>query len=438
MADQEAQDIPEYPLATLLGGEEGHEIRHDGDFQALTYTSGGVIKRDENQDSAYANAAAGVVAVVDGMGGPGGGREASGAATTAISDGIIDNLSTDEIIGNAKTRIQKLPEENPGVTMAIVRTIAANGKNYLECTNIGDAQIMVFHPQKGVPYVSRDQSKVQALYDMGRITDPLERYTHAENHLVSNAIQKQSGVRAAERKLLEVENGTYVFALTDGITDFVSPEEIVEIVQQYERAAPVKIKELAESRHWKSAGFNVKLNGQMRHANSPSAEHGDNIGIAMMIVGGENPATEVPKSFGKSQPAQIKHPAFYVPAQRVAQVLDPTLIPVVHPPNERVIPHHLQPNRENIYQNRGILGVQFGSDPNTYASLSSTGGQLIIDPTNIGGQKITLNPGEELILGREQLGGNPSISRKHIKVKYLEDSSISVTDLGSSNGTKVF
>jgi len=435
----EAKDIPEYPLATLLGGEEGHEIRHVGDFQSLTYSSGGERKYHENQDSVYANADVGAIAVVDGMGGHGGGKAASMAATTAISDGIIDNISTDEIIGNAKTRIQKLEEPNPGVTLAIVRTKESGGKYYLECTNVGDSQIILVHPQKGLIHVSKDQSGVQSLYDRGMLTDPLDRYTHQYNNIVVNAVMKAANTGAPARTRLEVEKGTYAFALTDGITDFVSPEEIVDIVQTYERAAPVKIKELAESRQWKIRGFQIKLNGQIRHANSPTSNHGDNIGIAMMIVGGENPAKSVPESIGKNDNSGKYHPAFSVAPQRAAQErVAQVLGQIIHPQSERITPHFLQANRENIYEGRRIIGVQFGIDQNLHISLSNVQGQLQIDCRPIGGQMITLNTGEEMILGRDQLGGDSKISRKHVKIKYLQNGEVSITDLGSSNGTQVF
>jgi len=435
----ERNNIPEYPLATLLGGEEGHEIRHDGDYQVLTYSSGGERKYHENQDSVYANTDAGVIAVVDGIGGHGGGKEASSAATTAISDGVIDNISTDEIIGNATTRIQKLEGSDPGVTLAIVRTKESGGKHYLECTNIGDAQIILVHPQKGLIHVSKDQSRVQVLYDNGTLTDPLDRYTYPDNNIVVNAVMKSSRTGAAVRTRLEVEKGTYAFALTDGITDFVSPEEIVEIVKEYQRAAPVKIKELAESRHWQDGGFQIKLNGQIRHANSPTSNHGDNIGIAMMIVGGENPAKSVPESLGKSDHSGKYHPPFSVPPQRVAQQrVDQVLGQVIHPQSERITPHFLQANRENIYEGSRIIGVQFGINQNIHISLSNVQGQLQIDCRSIGGQIITLNTGEETIIGRDREGMDPKISRKHVKIKYLQNGEVSITDLGSSNGTQVF
>ncbi len=402
------EEQPEYPLATLLGGQEGHEIRNNGDYQALTYSSGGERKYHENQDSAYANAEKGAIAVIDGMGGHGGGREASLQATTAINDGIIEGVATDEIFKEAKERIQRVPGDNPGVTLAIVRTIQSQGKYYVECTNIGDAKVIITHPQKGLIYASKDQSRVQSAYDTGHLQDPLERYTNAENNIVLNGIMKGIDLKAPERQIIEVEQGTYALTLSDGITDFVSTEEIVEIVQKHGKSAPVKIKELAESRQWQVNGFYIKLNGHIMYAFSENTNAGDNIAIAMMIVGGEN------SNIGATKQHKIQSP------------------------NKRLHIQQLKANTENIYQNIGTLGIQFGIDANLYISLIISNGHLELHLNIVDGKVVYLNPGEEIILGRDDLGGDQRISRQHIKIKYLQNNSISITDLGSSNGTRVF
>lgn len=424
-------EVPEYPLITLTDGQEGYEKRKDGEYQALTYTSGGKRKYNENQDSAYANADKGVVAVVDGVGGHAGGRNASTAAVTAINDGVIDGISTDEILGTAHARINELPQTDPAVTLAIARTLLSEGQYFIECINIGDSKIYIIHPQKGLLHESRDQSKYEYMRAQYSYLHPLNRYTYELNHLVTNFLAKGMKIKPAEKAFIGVERGVYVLAVTDGITDFVSSEEIVELIQKHGKDAPMKIKELAESRQWQEKGFDIKLDGQMWHAYSKTTNHGDNIGLAMMIVGGEHPAESAPTHFVQNPSAEPTVTGDAV-GRRVEQALKRG-----YRRADALTIDRLKANVESTYIADKRTIVQFGVDPNLYIVITKDNGGLKLDLTPVGGQTIFLNLGDTIELGRDNLGGNRKISKQHVKIKYTNEQKVTIMDLGSLNGTSV-
>ncbi len=50
----------------------------------------------------------------------------------------------------------------------------------------------------------------------------------------------------------------------------------------------------------------------------------------------------------------------------------------------------------------------------------------------------TLHPDQEIIVGRDSIGGHSTVSALHAKIKYLGGNEFSITDLNSSNGTYVY
>lgn len=281
----EVEEDPSLAAVALAGGREGTESRNDGNFQILTYISGGVLKGyTENEDSVYMNPNNRTIAVADGMGGHGHGAKVSEIVIDSVDWGVSRKFPTETIIAKAGTRLgsnSDFANSGSGATLAMAREYQQNGETFVECCNVGDAAIYVIDPTEGLKYVSRDQSHVQEMIDRN-ILKPKERYTHPHNNIVSSVI-KAGGVKLpANIQNIPVEPGTIVLVVTDGISDFVTPEEVREIVITYGKNAPEALKALAESRHNKTGGFSFKFHGQEERSELTG---GDNIGIGFMVVG---------------------------------------------------------------------------------------------------------------------------------------------------------
>ncbi len=270
----------------LAGGAEGHESANDGNFQILTYLSGGALKEDGsgvNEDSVYMNPKEKVIAVADGMGGHKYGEIASTTVINAVDLGVENKFTSDTIIHNAIRRLALIfPDKKPvpGATLAMAKQYKSGEKTIVECTSVGDAAVIMLHPEHGVIYASTDQTYIQKLFDAGVINDPLERYTNRFNHILMNAVQPPTLQMPPVIEHKYAPPGTYVFTFSDGITDFVTPEEMLEIINLCGKDSPALIKELAESRHGKDK-YEIKLEGKIREVELLGA---DNIAIGMMVV----------------------------------------------------------------------------------------------------------------------------------------------------------
>lgn len=281
----EIEEDPDLAAVTLAGGQEGSESRKDGNFQILTDMSGGVLKGyTENEDSAYMNPNNRTIAVADGMGGHGHGAQASEIVIDSVDWGVSRQFPPETIIVHAVTRLssnQDFANSGSGATLAMAREYQKDGQTFVECCHIGDAAIYVIDPVEGLEYVSKDQSRVQTMIDMN-ILEPTARYMHPENNVVSSAIKPSGLTLPAEIRHISAKPGTIVLAVSDGISDYVTPGEVTEIVMKEGKNAPGQLKALAESRHNESGGFSFKFRGQMVKSELTG---GDNIAIGFMVVG---------------------------------------------------------------------------------------------------------------------------------------------------------
>lgn len=281
----EVEEDPSLAAVTLAGGQEGSESRNDGNFQILTSISGGVLKGyRENEDSVYMNPNNRTIAIADGMGQYGNGAEASEIVIDSVDWGVSRKFPAKTVIDNAVTRLGSNPDfanSGYGATLAMAREYQQDGQTFVECCHVGDAAIYVIHPTEGLKYVSKDQSRIQNMIDRS-IVEPTARYTHPENNVVLSAIKPSGLTLPAEIRRIEVKPGTIVLVVSDGISDYVTPEEVTEIVMKYGKNAPGQLKALAESRHNESGGFSFRFNGQMVRSELTG---GDNIAIGFMVVG---------------------------------------------------------------------------------------------------------------------------------------------------------
>ena len=126
---------------------------------------------------------------------------------------------------------------------------------------------------------STDQSKVQKMLDFGILTDSLQRYTHPQKNIVTNAISRNGLLENPEFIKIEVPIGSaLVVIVSDGVSDFVSPEEILEIALLERQFCAQTIYNLAYSRQGKP--FDIKLEAQLMRVPVSGT---DNISVAVML-----------------------------------------------------------------------------------------------------------------------------------------------------------
>lgn len=179
----------------------------------------------------------GLVAVVcDGMGGHVGGQIASHTAVDAIRNFLLSHYfdnPKDAIIAACNAANQAIlqktverPELN-GMGSTCVMLIVRNGKVYIG--SVGDSRVYLIRSKK-IHQLTKDQSYVQMLVDMGEISKE-----QAEHHPRKNEITNALGLPSMQPATIldtpiNPEAGDCFLLCSDGLSGMVSDEEIARVV----------------------------------------------------------------------------------------------------------------------------------------------------------------------------------------------------------------
>ncbi|MBE6878773.1 MAG: Stp1/IreP family PP2C-type Ser/Thr phosphatase [Ruminococcaceae bacterium] len=197
-------------------------------------------RRNENQDKYVAGRLLNSVSfgfVCDGMGGVKGGEIASSTLAKYIEDalyvhnespsfnhektvlGAIEDANTAIYnMGNKKTEYRGM-----GTTLAGV-VIDGN-----QCTvyHAGDSRVYIVRDGK-LALITKDHSVVQELVDSNQLT-PEQARSHPQRNLITRAVGVDTQVKIDVAEL-EVQQGDVILCATDGLTNYVSPLDIIEIL----------------------------------------------------------------------------------------------------------------------------------------------------------------------------------------------------------------
>lgn len=200
------------------------------------------IVRDNNQDAYAVGEFSDEVVwsvVCDGMGGAAGGNIASALAVKVISDKInasyrdkmrdasIKNM-LDSALTAANIEVYDFAEAQPdlqGMGTTVVCAIVRDNQAYI--AHAGDSRAYVIN-NGCVKQVTTDHSMVQDLLSRGKITSE-----EAENHPNKNIITRAVGVDKSieiDFDQLDLEDNDVLLLCTDGLSNYVSNDEMVEIM----------------------------------------------------------------------------------------------------------------------------------------------------------------------------------------------------------------
>lgn len=202
------------------------------------------LVRSNNQDyylaGEFANGVTWAV-VCDGMGGAMGGNVASETAARMISDklnsgyheGMNDNsikhlmISAVEAANASVYSKSKTDESLTGMGTTVVLVIINDDTMYL--ANVGDSRIYVIS-QNNINQLTTDHSVVQLMIDRGEITRE-EAKEHPKKNVITRALGVEDSVRIDYAQEIYNE-GEIVLLCSDGLTNFVSDEDILKICSE--------------------------------------------------------------------------------------------------------------------------------------------------------------------------------------------------------------
>lgn len=174
----------------------------------------------------------------DGMGGGKSGEVVSELTGSWIMrdyySGEKDNLtlpeSLKEIISEVNKRIIKLSSEHEvynGMGSTLLALLIKDNKAYIY--SVGDSRVYLLRGNE-LQQITDDQSEVWELYKKGVITkDEMRR--HPNKHVLNNAIGNENEFKINFYEL-DIEKNDLYLMCSDGLTDMLTDEEILKILNE--------------------------------------------------------------------------------------------------------------------------------------------------------------------------------------------------------------
>ena len=241
-----------------------------GQTMKITAKTDKGLVRENNQDSYAAGELPGgaVWAVVcDGMGGAAGGNIASSVAVNTISHAVEDCYHEgmkpssvfrllESAIHRANANLLDMAQEDQslsGMGTTCVAVLLIQGVAYI--AHVGDSRVYVVRQSGDLSQITRDHSYVQELVEQGRITQEQARNYPGKN-IITRAVGVAESIRV-EFSEAEVQENDVLLLCTDGLTNFVTDEQIVQIIR--DSADAEYAEELVEAANENGGGDNVTV-----------------------------------------------------------------------------------------------------------------------------------------------------------------------------------
>ena len=201
------------------------------------------LRRHENQDTfAVEQGKKLLIAVVcDGMGGAEGGQIASSVAVETFMKEmralIRADMTAEQLrelasfcVAKANTAVYQRALQDPayqGMGTTLVSAVAE--EKYAIVCNIGDSRAYLIRGGE-ITRITHDHSVVQTLVENGNITAE-EARTHPNRNLITRALGVSANI-VPEYNRCEIETGDILLLCTDGLTNMVADDDIVQVLRE--------------------------------------------------------------------------------------------------------------------------------------------------------------------------------------------------------------
>jgi protein phosphatase len=210
-------------------------------FRAAGRSDVGLV-RNNNEDSGFIGKH--FLLVADGMGGHAAGELAS-STTVAIVAQVDNNKDKLEDLESKLIEIPKvitkelknaINKDSSRAGMGTTLTAAVIQENQLKISHVGDSRAYLVR-NKQISRITKDQTYIQSLIDNNEITES-EAKNHPQRSLLLQAIDgiTESIPVITSTEILESDK---IVLCSDGLTNVVTDEEILEIVNQFDYVGAV-------------------------------------------------------------------------------------------------------------------------------------------------------------------------------------------------------
>jgi PPM family protein phosphatase len=276
-------------------------------------------------------------AVADGMGGAQAGEVASQLAASAVEGGDSDGLQgvgrIDALIQEANRRIFDRASTDPSASgMGTTMTVALVEGMTVALGHVGDSRAYLVRDER-MEQLTEDHSLVNELLKSGRLSEE-EAQIHPQRSVITRAVGTDPDVDV-DGFTIEAEDGDVFLICSDGLTDMVEDEEILELVHAHRDDLDKAVKALVAAANRGGGEDNITavafristedapsledtvampaLTGGEDEPDEQTREYADREAGDTMVV----PPGEIPDELAASQPAAETGPD----ARRVRLVL---------------------------------------------------------------------------------------------------------------------
>jgi len=190
-------------------------------------------KRRRNED-AYVVAPP-LFAVADGMGGAQAGEVASKLAAAALEDTDSGSLAgpakVTSLIQEANRRVHERANTDPATSgMGTTMTVALVEGETVTIGHVGDSRAYLVRDGK-LEQITEDHSLVNELLKSGKLSRE-EAETHPQRSVITRAVGTDPDVDV-DAFTLEAQQGDVFLICSDGLTDMVDDEDILDLVERH-------------------------------------------------------------------------------------------------------------------------------------------------------------------------------------------------------------
>jgi len=189
-------------------------------------------KRRRNEDSYVV--APPLFAVADGMGGAQAGEVASKLAAAAVEEGDGSSAGEErvvELIQEANRRVYERASADPATSgMGTTMTVALVEGEVVTIGHVGDSRAYLVRDGR-LEQLTEDHSLVNELLKSGKLS-PQEAETHPQRSVITRAVGTDPDVDV-DAFTVAAQVGDVFLLCSDGLTDMVGDEDILDLVERY-------------------------------------------------------------------------------------------------------------------------------------------------------------------------------------------------------------
>jgi serine/threonine protein phosphatase PrpC len=172
-------------------------------------------------------------AIADGMGGAQAGEVASRLATAALREGQADaggEQRISDLIQEANRRVYDRSSSDPNTSgMGTTITVALVEDDHVSFGHVGDSRAYLIRDAQ-MEQLTEDHSLVNELLKTGKLSRE-EAETHPQRSVITRALGTDPDVDV-DTFSVRAENGDLFLLCSDGLTDMVSEESILDVVER--------------------------------------------------------------------------------------------------------------------------------------------------------------------------------------------------------------